>query len=392
MKKYNRDSRGYTLDFENGGLPVFNDDLKQLEINTTISSVYGLLKGFSCILSGCLITNVNTTTKTCNLSEGLVLIGDIVYQVSALTNQTYPFSIIQGDETDDVRGFADNNYYTVATTYNYSIRTNFIFDDVLDLYPSNINSEGKEIYFDPFSAQRAEYIIENINKGKGEMLLKNISTTSITKDERGGNIVGSTSWLSSGVYTKYKYYGYSVLSNSAGKLSLNSSAGSSTGSNSLTLVSNNIPAHNHTLGSNGFTTQDGGHFHNFNNAFNSENLIPTTGKVFAYGVSSRLTNKNDIIAPTIGLSSAGKDFDNNPLAFSDITYTNGLHSHGLGGTTDNNTTTNSSIDITGKEYGVQGLVWNGYPTTFEVSNPSSGTGVQIIAYKFWEDTIRIPNM
>lgn len=388
MKKYNRDTNHFTLDFPTGGLPMFSDDLKQLEINATISSVYSILKGFSCVLSGCLITNVNTTAKTCNLSEGLVLINDIVYQVSAVTNQTYPFSIQIGNEEDEVRVFKTNNSYTIATTYNYSIRTNFIFDDVLDLYPSNVTN--KEVYYDPFTSQRAEYIIENINKGKGEMLLKNISTTSITKDERGGNIVGATSWLS-GVYTKYKYYGYSVLSNTSGKLSLNSTVGSSTGSDSVTLMANNLPAHNHTLGSNTFTTQNGGHFHDFNNAFNSENVTPS-GKIFAYGVSDFLTNKNDIIAPTIGLASAGKDYDNNPLAFSDITYANGTHSHTLSGNTDNNVTTNSSIDITGKQYGISGLVWNGYPTTFEVSNPSSGTGVQIIAYKFWEDTIRIPNM
>ena len=385
MKKYNRDTNHFTLDFPTGGLPMFSDDLKQLEINATISSVYSILKGFSCVLSGCLITNVNTTAKTCNLSEGLVLINDIVYQVSAVTNQTYPFSIQIGNEEDEVRVFKTNNSYTIATTYNYSIRTNFIFDDVLDLYPSNVTN--KEVYYDPFTSQRAEYIIENINKGKGEMLLKNISTTSITKDERGGNIVGATSWLS-GVYTKYKYYGYSILSNSAGKLSLNSSVGATTGSNSLTLVANNIPVHNHTLSSTNATTNygDSEHAHSFNNAFYSENAYPS-GKVYDY-----ITNlRGDVINPVIGNSGA-VDYDNHPIAFLDATYRGGEHSHGVVGRTENNVTTNSSIDITGKEYGVQGLVWNGYPTVFEVSNPSSGTGVQIIAYKFWEDTIRIPNM
>lgn len=388
MRKYNKDSNNYPLSFADGGCSMFLNDFVQLESNTTISSIYSVLKGFSCVLSGVEITNVNITNKTCDVSEGLVLIDSVVYQIAPIVGQTYPFSITDGNVTPITRYFKIGDYKDIGDMYDYTIRTSFVYEDATDLYP---NLDTNEVFFNPFTCQKASYILKNIGAGLNESRLKNNSSSIVNKDEQGNYITGGVLNYNINNVLMWKYYGWELITNQ-GKLSLNSTVGSSTGSNSLTLVSNNIPAHNHTLGSTAFTTQDGGHFHDFNNAFNSENVTPSPGKIFAYGVPARLTNKNDIIAPTIGLSSAGKDFDNNPLAFSDITYTNGLHNHTLGGTTNNNTTTNTPLDITGKEYGVQMMVWKGYPTNYTITNPSSGNGQTVIGYKFWKGNITFNNM
>lgn len=387
MKKFNKDLSGFPIGFENGGLPVFNDDLLQLETNTTLSGVYSLLRGYSVVLSGCLITNVNTTTKKCDMTEGLVLIDDIIYKVSALTNQTYPFSIQHSSEVDDNRGFKSGDTHTVATTYTYSIRTNFIFGWNQDLYPNNLTTS--EIYFDPFTCQRAEYVLKNLANNKGDISLLNNFILQVNKDELGGNLTGSFLDISTSHNLKWKYYGYSKIT-SAGKLAFGGNTIGQTGSDSLTLNSNNIPAHKHDLLPGNVTTNtDGQHKHEFRNAFFAENTLLTGSNPIAFPY---LTNqKGEALTNLKGATST--DTDNNALAFTDDTLSNGSHYHGVIGYTENNVTNNTPIDISGQKYNVEGIVWNGYPTQFTVTEALSPTGVKQIAYAFWKNnTIKYTNM
>lgn len=387
MKKFNKDLSGYTISFDNGGVPIFNDDLKNLELNTTISSVYSLFKGFNVVLSGCLITNINTTSKTCDMSAGLVLIDDIVYQVDALSNHTYPFSIINGSEVDDVRGFKNGNFNTVATTYNYSIRTNFVYGWSQDLYPNNISTS--EIFFDPFTCQRAEYVLDALSKKAGDIsLTTQTSSTTVTKDEQGNNIIGTLNYLNdiSGTkFLKWKYFLYTPIE-STGKLGFGYPQFES-GSDSVILTANNLPAHNHNIGPNANVVADGQHDHQFDNAFYSETSF-ATGSIFGMQTSKlglSLVNQ-------IGNSGA-VDYNNNPIAFKDLTENRGQHTHALSGRTENNTTTNTGIDIKGKTYGVKGFGFTGFPTVFIASEVSSPTGEIVLAYQWWKNnTIKYNNM
>lgn len=396
MKKYNRDFNKKTLDFPDGGLPVYSDDLQQIETNSNLSNVYSILKGYSVVLSGCLITNVNTNTKKCDMTKGLVLIDDIVYVIDALVNQTYPFSIQNGDTVDDVRGFENNVFYTVATTYNYSIRTNFVFDDILDVYPSNLTN--KEVYFDPFTCQRSEYVLNNLSKRKGECFVKNNAIGLIDRDEAGNYIVGSTLWNLGNNVLKYAYYGYRIIENNGGSLNLSSTIGSLTGSNSKLLTESNLPKHEHFL-KYGTATEAGSHYHDF------ENNIGVTDVFHAnlgdYSHKNIYNKKNQ---PQVNLYGADSIITNGKtvVAITDQTIGEPSHTHDVVGKTNggeyyfdsNNLATSNiqtAIDVSGKIYGVSLMEYVGYPINFSIVNPLSSTGYQIIGYKFWED-VKYMNM
>lgn len=382
MKKFNKDLSGFTISFDTGGVPVFNDDLKNMELNTTLSGLYSVYKGYNVVLSGCLISNVNTTLKTCDMSSGLVLIDDIIYNVEALTNQAYPFSIINGTMEDDNRGFKNGIYHTVATTYNYSIRTNFVFADVADYYPNNISTS--EIYFDPFCAQRKEYVDTMLSSKLGDISLTSSNTTIVTKDEHGENISGTLNFKISNDYLKWKYLCYKPIT-IKGKLGLGYTGGVS-GSDSIMLNSNNLPQHTHDLNPANSTTNTGNsaHRHEFENAFFSEN-ITTPNNIYKTN-KYRFSNFGTDLGNNIG-TSTGTDFDNTPYSFRDLSYWSGDHIHGLIGRTESNTTTTTDVDIQGLVYGVTGYQFVGLPTVFSFDDISSLTGQRVCAYKWWKDNV-----
>ena len=383
MRKYNKDSNNYPLSFADGGCSMFLNDFVQLESNTTISSIYSVLKGFSCVLSGVEITNVNITNKTCDVSEGLVLIDSVVYQIAPIVGQTYPFSITDGNVTPITRYFKIGDYKDIGDMYDYTIRTSFVYEDATDLYP---NLDTNEVFFNPFTCQKASYILKNIGAGLNESRLKNNSSSIVNKDEQGNYITGGVLNYNINNVLMWKYYGWELITNQ-GKLSLNSTVGSSTGSNSLTLVSNNLPQHNHPIGTNANVLADGQHDHQFDNAFYSETYGSTGGSIFGMATSKL----GQSLLMQIGNSGA-VDYNNNPIAFKDLTENRGQHTHTLSGRTENNTTTNTPLDITGNEYGVQMMVWKGYPTNYTVVNPSSGNGQTVIGYKVWKGDITFNNM
>lgn len=164
FKKYLVGANNLPTDFAIGGLPLFSDDIKQLETNANIWGITSVLKGWSVVLSGCLTDQVDTDSNICTITPGLVLIDDIVYEFDGYTG-IYPFSIKPGVQTSDERIFKDGNLKTVATEYDYTIRT--AFTTVANSpYPSDLSWD--EIYFDPFTGQKAEIVLENLAKQLGE--------------------------------------------------------------------------------------------------------------------------------------------------------------------------------------------------------------------------------
>jgi hypothetical protein len=247
LKLYNRDSNGFADDTSMlGGLPLYVDDIFLLENNSMLFGLYSMLKGWSCVLSGCLVDNLNTSTKTLSMTEGLILINDLIYYVPAITNQSYPFSFIKGTETIDSRGFQDGNVKDVATSYDYAIKTSFTYI-AGNNYPTNIISE--EIYFDPFTTQRAEYILSNSNKASKELLITESNFFNITKTETGKNIVGGSLSAFTNNQFRWKYYGYSMIDEHRVLRSSGLTTLVNGGADTLTLKKGNVPAHKQGLGS-----------------------------------------------------------------------------------------------------------------------------------------------
>jgi hypothetical protein len=260
----------------------------------------------------------------------------------------------------------------------------------VDIYPILTTSE---IYFDPFTAQKSSYILNNLGKQKGECIIKNISTTTILKDETNQNLVGTVNWLPDTLVPKYAYYGYSILTET-GKLTMNNSIGSLSGSDNISLTEGQIPSHYHTA--DGLIVSPGGfHRHEFENAFFAEltPLLTDTYKANTYATSQFGTS----LVNNVG--SMSTDINNTPISFRDMTYNNpSEHVHGLTGITGDiyyrNTPGNAQqlVDISGKQYGIRLLEWKGYPTTHTIPNVLSSNGLQVVSYKFWNFDIPFINM
>lgn len=253
FKKYLVGANNLPTDFAIGGLPLFSDDIKQLETNANIWGITSVLKGWSVILSGCLVDEVDTDSNLCTVTSGLVLIDDIVYEFDGYTG-TYPFSITPGIQTTDERIFKDGNLKSVAIEYDYAIRT--AFTPVANKpYPSDLS--WNEIYFDPFCGQRAEIVLNNLQREIGETKTNVLSSTNyqssliIERTETNKQITGSSKpnryilgnmrwanigWSEFGNPTKN-------IRNSTSMTSAGNTGGAD--SNTVTLDISNIPQHHH---------------------------------------------------------------------------------------------------------------------------------------------------
>lgn len=263
MKLFNRDpSTNLPNNISIGGLPLFNDDIIQLETNAIQFGIPSMFKGYSLILSGCLIDDLNITTKKCSITEGIILIDDVIYNIPRLENQTYPFSIIAGAQTIDTRTFQNGEPKDVSIEYFYAIKTSFVFD-VNANYPNNLTT--KEIYFDPFSLQRKEYLLSNQSKGIGELIFTKNSIFNITKTQTGKNIVGGAiSCLNAfGNTLKWKYAGYTIFNNGTSQYLKNTLLGQTPvntgGRTTMMLMIANLPAHSFSFSAT--TSTDGEHSH-----------------------------------------------------------------------------------------------------------------------------------
>lgn len=273
FKKYLVGGNGLPTDFSIGGLPLFSDDIKQLETNAQIFGLYSMLRGWAVILSGCHVSNVDTDSSTCDISEGLVLLDDVVYQFNGLIGQTYPFSIKKGAEIIDTRVFRDGNSKDVGIEYEYTIRTSFLYPNGSpnsdQPYPNDIIG-GEEIFFDPFTAQRSEYVLKNLGHVIGEFKMGNWTTNNVLKttDDFGNNIIGSQelrNFTLSGL-GRWSNLGWVQNNTTSQNIRLSSlSQGAQIGgkaNNEVTLGRNNLPPHKHNRGDY-VTTEDGAHVHNF---------------------------------------------------------------------------------------------------------------------------------
>lgn len=254
-KLWNRDADGFASEIPVGGLPVFTDDLQSMQdVSTELFGTLGLLKGWSCVLRGCLVDELNTQAKTVTITEGIVLINDTIYYFPGVTNQTYPFSIVKGTETVDSRIFKDAGVKDVAITFNTGIRTSFTFGSpgstLESLMPTNLSEE--EIYFDPFTAQKAEYILKSLSTDKDEV--KSLaSTSSVDQTETGKSVVGgSLNYLTGQGEGRWKHLGwrsYNFITQGRQFVLRNGgTTGTIGGSNSVVLTRGNIPTHTHGSG------------------------------------------------------------------------------------------------------------------------------------------------
>lgn len=331
LKLYNRDNNVFfpatntidgffTAPLPLGGVPVYTDDLVQLEDNSLYYGLYALLNSWNCVLSGCLIDTLNTNTNQLTMTEGIIIINSIVYYVPAITTpMTYPFSYIPGAVDADERLMQTNVLQQVANTYNFAIKTNFTYT-AGNIYPDNI-TDG-EIYFDPFTAQRAEYIIANINKGYNELLLTEANIYSINKTETGksivGNVLSAVTTNQGQTWFQWRYYGYSMLNQ---QKVLRSAGLNSTlidgGNDSSTLTYNNLPAHWHGVsqGVGNGTPQKVANVTTDTITFNNSNINNGPNKSFNAGNGGNvLLNYTTESLSVTGNTDSGYGFDNNPLA------------------------------------------------------------------------------
>lgn len=289
MTLYNRDSNGFCLPIGLGGYPLFSDDIVDIQNNTLFQGVTSLLRGWSCVLSGCLVDTLNTSTNTLSMTDGLILINDVVYYVPAMTGQTYPFSFVPGTQTIDSRSFLDGSVQDVAINYDFAIKTSFSFVGT-SAWPTNIGTD--EIYFDPFTNQRSEVILNNISKGIGEKLITDSLFLNIAKTETGNNIIGGSlsaiNNYSGTPVMRWKYYGYSLDSNQYVLRSNGSSTSLLTGgADAIVLNTLNIPAHVHGAGTlTAIAGIENNHQHTIkqgNNTSNTGGAELTMGNIFSPG-------------------------------------------------------------------------------------------------------------
>ncbi len=264
-KLWNRDlTNGFASDIPLGGLPVFTEDLQDAQnISTELYGSLALLKGWSCVLRGCYIDDLNISTQRCSITEGIILLNDICYYVPALTNVSYPFAFIKGATTIDSRLFKDAGVKDVAISYDYGIQTSFTYPTGLNLnstIPSNLSNEA--IYFDPFTAQRFEYLIQNNSKGQGEIISINNNLNVISKSETGKAIIGGTLGALVNGSGRWKYLGYTNFVNNEFCLrnSVTTTVGTLNGVNDITLSKGNIPIHVHDKGTLA-NSSNGSHVH-----------------------------------------------------------------------------------------------------------------------------------
>jgi len=91
-----------------GGIPINATDLASMQDLAQVP-LQEALKGVaaSMVLSGCIVSNVNTTAQTCTISAGYVFLNDAVMRFPSYTG-TYPFYIVEGTPAIEQREFEDN--------------------------------------------------------------------------------------------------------------------------------------------------------------------------------------------------------------------------------------------------------------------------------------------
>lgn len=346
-------------EIEIGGSPIFINELTNLQTASEMLGAFAIYKGFSCVLSGMLVNKLNTSTNRVWLTEGYFLINDKVYYFEGNSldsiGMIYPFAFVKGQETTETRNFKSGQPKDFATSYEYTIKRNFTYTNSTDNYPSDLSSEM--IYFDPFTAQRKEFIDFNLSLGSNELRTINSKINLITKTETGNDIIGSAlSAINSDNSLKWKYYGYEIVDKDYSIRITNNftKVGTTLGNDLSVLTKENLPKHTHRSG-NLICDFAGEHSHKIG--------LGIGDPVF----DARVEFAQNEAGEAITSDSAGK------------------HKHNLTGETEDgtldllNSTSFSNIPFS-KNY--LGIEWKGY---------KHNTGVYT-TYKFWNRELKYSNM
>lgn len=344
---FNQDQiNGLTLGIPLGGMPLFTDDLQLLQDATQIYGLTGLLKGWSCVLRGCYVDSVNVSSKTVTITDGIVLINDIVYVFQGVVDMPYPFSIIKGAEVVSSRVFEDSAVRDITVTHSTGIRNSFTFGvastSLESIMPVDLTEE--EIYFDPFTAQRAESVLANLANPRG--FVRPLAVNSVvTKSETNKTFIGGTlNYLTGDGEGRWKHFGWKSFNGEEDFILRNSGSGAPApgikgGSDTSTLTVLNMAEHTH--GSGDIKTLDDGEH----------------GHTWLDGAPSRIKGARE------GDPQAGSGIDVVNHTGTDVDSNSGSHIHETEGETDNGT----GLNATGAPFSVKNfslhvnyMNWLGY--------------------------------
>jgi hypothetical protein len=351
QKLFNFDpGSGLPENIQIGGLPLFTGDLEAMQANALTFNLNAMLAKWSVVISGCEVDQVNTGTKQITVLPGIIQLatdaGDIKVYFSGYTG-SYPFSVIPGAVEADDRLFKDGEVKNVGERFGYAIRTSFGTENA-EGYPEDLSYN--EVYFDPFTDQRAEFIIANMARGRNEFVQNWVKDEWLvmTNTETGKPIVGSgiSQLTKSGDFYKGAYFSFMDWGRIEGteKVLVNAEVGNldlgSGGSNTKTLSRGNIPRHHHEA------TGDGG---------NLEGVGAIKTNTSSTGVETIL-KKQDIFyeagsSKFVGVSENGTSGSFRPQ------MEEFAHSH----------TINSSVDVDGRTAGGTGLKDN--PDAIDLRQP-----------------------
>lgn len=353
---YNRDSNQQISQLPVGGMPIFLDDLQNMEQNTLSYGVSSLLNGWSCIISGCLVDNLDVSSKTLDLTSGYFMIDNIVYYTHGFTGQTYPFSFIPGAVTSEDRIFKDGNTKTIGSNYDYAITTSF--SNYQNGYPQEVYDNPKQIYYDPFTAQKSEYILRNLSNGYLETRNSRQPFT-IGNTETGNNITGGL--LNQTALGKWQWFGY--VTNTFDNSYTRNAGGSDPSSGGSNIISNsNLPRHIHGAGTL-LAANAGVHGHQFKNAtatIDNATIAPF-GNVTNYLTSALGQNLSSPAIPVtahVGETNNAYTYTGHPVAFLDEVNQDGSHTHPISGSTDDGGFSNSNFTPKFQSYRIWS--WGGY--------------------------------
>ncbi len=362
---FNRDANGDASQIPLGGLPYYNDDIMDLQNNIVENfGVASILKGYSCVLGGCLVDEVNTTAKTVKVTAGTVLLngtnGPVAVDFPGYEGP-YPFAI-QLVETDiDSRAFKVGTTFDVGKRFSTTIRTSFSFgaagSTLESIMPTDLSAN--EIYFDPFTGQKAEHILGNLRSGFNE-IRPNYRNTIVTQTESGRSIVGPSLNSAIGNDGRWKWLGWKTFSTTSEFTFRNagtegSNAGTISGQNEFKIDKNQLPKHQHSEAS-GFggtlLTYDGP-----NNGFNGSHqhsLVNDQGNIDTaaeFGTEEVKSGNGALINGSEFRSIVGTDFS-------------GKHVHGIQGKTGRNDETwgasQDNLDTRSRSLYCTMWHWKGY--------------------------------
>lgn len=204
----------YTL--PDGGMPVYLDDVMNLEKAREVNdSAYS---NVNCVLSGCEITNINTSNKTCDIGAGVFQTLGVRCDFDGATGVSYPF-ILRSLANPVQRDFLDGDTKTIGYTYTALIQSLYgaDIDNVYGLFPAAFYDNGVKctyIYFNPFTFQKLDNYLrwKQALRGETRMVLSDV-TSAITVDDVGDNITGSAIQVEYATIDHVANSGYGVVKN-----------------------------------------------------------------------------------------------------------------------------------------------------------------------------------